>query len=109
MTKLMDELVEIGAAALAADFDARSEAWAFKDDATLILNAVLPVLAQRMLKPAEYLTDAGSEAVSLCYSLEPGEGFDEPPGPAAYLAMVDGFFERELGLTAPDASVPPLP
>ena len=98
MSKLMDELVEIGAEALANNYCGEDK----RKAARHVLSAILPVLGQRMFNPSEALMEAGHEAVSACYSLEPGEGFDEPPGPAAYLTMVDGFFEFELGIDIPD-------
>lgn len=47
------------------------------------------VAIKAMREPTEKMLLAGEEAVSNCFSLEPGEGLDEPPAPAAWEAMID--------------------
>lgn len=57
-------------------------AWtAWADDARKAIAA--------MREPTNSMEEAGEEAVYSCYSLEPGEGFDENPGPTAWRAMID--------------------
>ena len=44
---------------------------------------------EAMRKPTEEMINAGARAISDCYSLDTGEGFDNPPAPAAYEAMIN--------------------
>ena len=106
MTKLMDELVEIGVRGLdeAALDKSVTVSLHIQDQTALVtgvLNAVLPVLAQRMVehKPDAFqarsiqaATLSNTETLKLGWSLGLAE-----------------FFVGELDVTAPDASEPPLP
>ena len=85
MTKFMDELVEIGVQALAVedggfkrgqapdamDEDAR---YLFTTETKAVLNAVLPVLAQRMMKPTGYMVREGSGVQNTALTLTTGDG-----------------------------------
>lgn len=44
-----------------------------------------------MREPTEKMIEAGREAISSCYSLAPGEGFDEEPAPIVWTEMIDAI------------------
>jgi hypothetical protein len=109
MTKLMDELVEIGAKA----FGGRGLAYRNEDDARLVLNAVLPVLAQRMMKPTPHMVREGSGVQNTAITVVTGgEG---PPllfqatETDIWQAMMLEFFKRELDMVGELTAVSPAP
>jgi hypothetical protein len=80
---MASEMVERVVRALTAEF----EPYRVFDEGEAERLARAAIAAMR--EPTEAMVSAGSEAVNGCYSLEPGEGFDEPPAPAAWQAMID--------------------
>jgi hypothetical protein len=55
------------------------------DYETLVaINAI-----KAMREPTDKMLEAGREAFKDCWSLEPGEGLDEPPAPVIWEAMID--------------------
>jgi hypothetical protein len=84
MTKLMDELVEIGAEALCgtgwegAEGSTPEEDESLKlnakEDAQTVLNAVLPILAQRMMKPTPHMVREGSATQVTAITIAAGDG-----------------------------------
>ncbi len=51
-------------------------------------------IIKAMREPTEKMLDAGREAMSSCWSLEPGEGLDEAPAPVIWEGMIDAIISQ---------------
>ena len=101
----MSDLVERGAKAVGDALEAAFDPLDFRTDMNaVVFRGAVGFLLAEMATITKAMRDAGDAAVSDCYSLEPGEGFDDDPAPAAYDAMRRAFAaENGLTINKPEA------
>lgn len=88
MSKDLINLIEAIARALKEHFPLLSHSYARELARAALLAIETEGFVVVPVEPTEEMKAEGSSAVYDCYSLEPGEGFDEPPAPAVYAAML---------------------